>query len=431
MIKKREIFESNIGERYIKATHSSGLTVYILEKPQYNSSYAIFGTKYGSIDTRFSKNGGEMIDVPAGIAHYLEHKLFESEDGDAFARYAKTGAYANAFTSFDRTCYLFSCTDKFFDNLDILLDFVQHPYFTEETVQKEQGIIGQEIRMYDDSPGWRVMFNMLLNMYHIHPVRIDIAGTVESISHINADLLYKCYNTFYNPANMFICIVGNVDTEAVLKRIDGGIIEGETSVVTNGEFSESDGVISNYVEQELAVSMPMFCFGFKQIIKTPYRRLKSKVCLALLLELICGDASPLYARLVREGLINDNFETEYFTGRGFATVIFSGESSDPKRVAEEIKKEIARLRVEGIDKKLFSAVKCGMYGAAIRRFNSVSDIAMQFVDCAMEDYNLFEELRLLKSVTADDVYRRLDVFCDENAVLSVITPKKEDENNDL
>ncbi len=421
---KRETFESPIGESYVKATHSSGLTVYILEKPQYSSAYAIFGTKYGSIDTRFAKNGGNMIDVPEGIAHYLEHKLFESEEGDAFTRFAKTGAYANAYTSFDRTCYLFSCTSAFYDNLDILLDFVQHPYFTEETVRKEQGIIGQEIRMYDDSPAWRVLFNMLLNMYHCHPVRIDIAGTVESIAQINAELLYECYNTFYNPSNMFICIAGNVDTERVLRKIDSAIIDRGEVTIQSGEFSEPDGVISNYVEQQLAVSMPMFCLGFKQKIKTPYRRLKSKVCLTLLLELICGDASPLYARLIREGLINDEFDSEYFTGRGYAAVIFSGESSDPKRVAEEIKAEIERLRREGIDKKLFSAVKCGMYGAAIRRFNGVSNIASQLTECAMADYDLFEELKLLKTVTADDVYRRLDVFSEGNDVLSVILPKE-------
>ena len=160
-----------------------------MEKAGFNSSYAIFGTKYGSIDTTFSVNGEETT-VPEGIAHFLEHKLFESEDGDAFSKYAKTGAYANAFTSFDRTCNLFSCSDKFYDNLDILLSFVQSPYFTEETVKKEQGIIGQEIRMYDDSPGWRVMFNMLTAMYRNHPVRIDIAGTVESIAEIDYDLLY-------------------------------------------------------------------------------------------------------------------------------------------------------------------------------------------------------------------------------------------------
>ncbi len=419
---KKQTFEGFADESYVKAVFDCGLEVYIMEKPAYNSSYAIFGTKYGSIDTKFSKNGGETVSVPEGIAHYLEHKLFESEDGDAFSKYAKTGASANAFTSFDRTCYLFSCSDKFYENLDILLEFVQSPYFTEETVQKEQGIIGQEIRMYDDSPSWRVMFNMLMNMYHCHPVRIDIAGTVESIAEINADLLYKCYETFYNPANMFICIVGNIDTDKALKQIESKIINRVPVQITRGEFDEPQKIVNNYVEQKLAVSMPMFCLGYKQKIATPYRRLKSKVCVSLLLETICGDSSPLYAQLMNEGLINDEFDFEYFNGNGYAAVIFEGESKDPRRVSELIKKEIARLRIEGIDKKLFSAVKCSMYGDAVRKFNSIEGLAMRLTECAMFNYNLFDEVKLLKTVSYDDVLKRLDVFCDENAVLSVINP---------
>ena len=168
---EKRVFESELGESYTLATLHNGLKIYICEMPQFTSSYAVFGTKYGSIDTKFSKNGGEPINVPEGIAHFLEHKLFESEDGDAFTKYAKTGARANAFTSFDRTCYLFSCSDGFDENLDILLDFVQSPYFTEQTVKKEQGIIGQEIRMYDDSPAWRVLFNMLSAMYQKHRMK--------------------------------------------------------------------------------------------------------------------------------------------------------------------------------------------------------------------------------------------------------------------
>ena len=416
-------YESPIGESYIKAILPSGLKVYIMEKPRYTSAYAVFGTKYGSIDTVFSKNGGERISVPEGIAHFLEHKLFESEEGDAFTRYAQTGGYANAFTSFDRTCYLFSCSQRFYDNLEILLDFVQHPYFTEETVKKEQGIIGQEIRMYDDSPGWCVMFNMLRAMYSEHPVRIDIAGTVDSIKEIDAKLLYECYETFYNPANMFICIVGNVDTEKVLKQIEASILPKEPVLIERGEFCEPQGVKEHYVEQALEVAMPLFCYGYKQKITSPNRRLKSKVCAALLLELICGEASPLYAKLVREGLINDEFETEYFTGHGYAAVLFEGESSNPKRVAEEIQKEIERIRVEGIDKKLLSAVRSGMYGEAIRRFDNVEGVAMQLIECAMTDSDLFEELKLLRSVTAEDVYKRLDLFDKDSAVLSVITSK--------
>lgn len=420
---KKEVFESNIGESYIKAVHPSGLKIYIMEKPQYSSAFAIFGTKYGSVDTRFSKNGGETTDVPEGIAHFLEHKLFESEDGDAFTRYAATGASANAFTSFDRTCYLFSCSDRFYDNLAILLDFVQSPYFTEKTVAKEQGIIGQEIGMYEDSPAWRVMFNMLEKMYSNHPVRINIAGTVESIAKIDHNLLYRCYETFYNPANMFVCIAGNVDAEKVLKQIESGITEHEPVNIERGEFEEPQGVWENYVEQRLEVAIPMFCFGYKQKIDTPDRSLKTKVCMALLLEIICGDASPLYAKLIRNGLINDEFDSEYFNGHGFAAMIFEGESVNPELVADEIKAEIARLKENGIDKKLFSAIKCSMYGDAIRRFNNVEETTMQLVECAMCDYELFDELKLLKSVTADDVYKRLSLFDDENSVLSVIKEK--------
>ncbi len=427
---EKKFFESEIGESYTLATLDNGLKIYICEKPQYTSAYAVFGTKYGSIDTRFSKNGGETVSVPEGIAHFLEHKLFESEDGDAFTKYAKTGAMANAFTTFDRTCYLFSCSDNFEENLDILLEFVQSPYFTKETVQKEQGIIGQEIKMYDDSPSFRVLFNMLSSMYINHSVKIDIAGTVESIAQIDSDLLYKCYETFYNQSNMFICIAGNVDTRRVLKQIEASIKEsGEVNIVREG-FDEPEHILKSYVEQKLPVLTPLFCFGYKQKIKSPYRRLKSKVCVELLLEIICGEATPLYRRLMEEGLINDDFDYEYFTGRDYAAVIFSGESKDPKRVAEEIKKEIAYIREHGFDKKLFSAVKCALYGDAVRDFNSTEAIALSFTDCAIYDYDLFERLKLLKTVSYDDVLKRTDIFDDDLSVLSVISPL-EDTNDNL
>lgn len=418
---KREFFESDIGESYVKAVHESGLQIYILEKPRYNSAYALFGTKYGSIDTCFSVNGEELC-VPEGIAHFLEHKLFESEDGDAFSKYAKTGAYANAFTSFDRTCYLFSCSDKFYENLGILLDFVQSPYFTEATVKKEQGIIGQEIKMYDDSPAWRVMFNMLMAMYHNHPVRIDIAGTVESIAKIDYSLLYKCYKTFYNPSNMFICIAGNVDTDTVLRQIEGGIKKSNAVEIIRKTTEEPQTVLKSYVEQALPVAQPMFCLGFKEKVENPERSLKERVNTSLLLELIAGDTSPLYKKLVCEGLINDEFSFEYFTGYGYSAVIFEGESADPVRVANEIKAEIVRIKAEGIDKKLFSAVRSGMYGNAIRTFNSVEGIAMQMVDCAMFGSSLFDEIKALKSATVEDVLKRLSLLENENSVLSIIKP---------
>ena len=419
----RQTFESEIGESYVKAVLPNGLKIYLLEKPQYTSAYAIFGTKYGSIDTCFSVDG-KKICVPEGIAHFLEHKLFESEDGDAFTRYAETGGYANAFTSFDRTCYLFSCSDRFYDNLAILLDFVQSPYFTQETVSKEQGIIGQEIRMYDDSPAWRVMFNMLSCMYKNHPVKIDIAGTVDSIAQIDADLLYKCYNTFYHPSNMFICIAGNIDIDKTLKQIKDSIKESSPIEIERGEFDEPYEITESYTEQALEVAQPMFCFGYKEKIDAEERTVKEKIRTALLLEVIAGDSSPLYERLIKQGLINDEFSFEYFTGNGYAAVIFDGESSDPKAVAEEIKKEITAIKEKGIDKKLFSVVKRGLYGDAVRRFNNVEGIAMQLVDCAMNDSGLFDEIKYLKSATAENVYNRLLLLDNDNTVLSIINPKE-------
>ncbi len=418
----KEVFTHEIGESYVKCVLDCGLKVFILEKPLYNSAYAIFGTKYGSIDNVFSVNG-EKTEVPEGIAHFLEHKLFESEDGDAFTRYAKTGAYANAFTSFDKTCYIFNCTSRFDENLDILLDFVQSPYFTKATVEKEQGIIGQEIRMYDDSPAWRVMFNMLYAMYESHPVRIDIAGTTDSIAQIDDKLLYKCYETFYNPQNMFLCIAGNVNTEKILKTVEAAIKPKESIELERIMPTEPDKVLKPYVEQALEVAIPMFCFGYKENADTPLT-VKDKICTSVLLEMIAGDSSPLYKRLTNEGLINDEFSFEYFNGEGYSAVIFEGESKEPQRVAEEIKAEVNRLKEEGLNKKLFNAVRSGLYGNAIRGFNSVESITMGLVDCAMNDTNLFDDIKYLKKITVDDVYKRLSLLKDDCTVLSVIVPKE-------
>ena len=217
----REVKSERLGESYFEIDHPSGLKILVYPKKNYAATYAVFGTRYGSIDTEFRLNGEEKFTcVPEGIAHFLEHKLFESEDLDAFERYAKTGASANAYTSFDKTCYLFSCTGKFQESLEILLDFVTHPYFTEKTVQKEQGIIGQEIQMCRDEAGWEALFSLLRAMYKTHPVRIDIAGTVESIAEITPELLYKCYETFYNFSNMVLCVAGNVTPDEVLSVAD-------------------------------------------------------------------------------------------------------------------------------------------------------------------------------------------------------------------
>lgn len=420
---KTEFLNKQLGEKYIYAVHESGLKIYICPKPEYSSAYAMFGTKYGSIDTKFAVDGGGFTEVPEGIAHFLEHKLFESEDGDAFTRYAKTGASANAYTSFDRTCYLFSCSQNFEDSFEILLDFVQSPYFTKETVDKEQGIIGQEIRMYDDSPGWRVLFNMLEAMFQSHPVRIDIAGTVESIAKIDDKLLYDCYNAFYNLNNMFICVAGNVDPDKVLEQIEKGLKPVRPVTVERGRFEEQDGVNRNYVSQDFEVAVPLFCLGFKEKCTLPERSLKEIISSELLLDILVGPTSELYERLIDKGLINANFDTEYFTGHGYAVPMFSGESHHPEAVRDEILSEIEKLRTNGIDKAQLDCVRRAKYGRAVMQYNSVERIAGGLVESAMMSIGLFDDLEIIKNLTAEDIYERLDGLKPECAVLSVVQRK--------
>lgn len=422
---KKQVFSSRFGDSYVCFTHDSGLKIFVMEKPDFSSCYALYGTKYGSIDTSFSTDGGKtFVTVPEGIAHFLEHKLFESEDGDAFSRYAETGASANAYTSFDRTCYLFSCSEKFADNFDILLDFVQHPYFTAKTVEKEQGIIGQEIRMYDDSPAWRVLFNMLEAMYYEHPVRIDIAGTTDSIAEITDKLLYECYDTFYNPANMFISVAGNVNADEIALQVEKNLLKKEPVKVIRGSVNEPDSVKQNYTEQCLEVAVPQFCLGFKESVTVPEKTARERIAMGVTLEVLAGDCSPLYKELTDSELINDEFETEYFTGNGYACVMFSGESDAPKRVKEKITAEIDRLIKKGIDGELLSTVKRALYGDILRRFNSCESIASQMAECAMFGFSLFDEQELISGITDKDVLDCLSKLKEEKSVLSVILPKK-------
>ncbi len=422
---KKTVFKDPVLGEYSLTLLANGLSVYIMEKPSFSSSYAVFGTKYGSIDTTFGINGGKEITVPAGIAHFLEHKLFESEEGDTFARFAETGAYCNAFTSFDRTCYLFSCTKNFEANLDILLDFVQSPYFTAETVAKEQGIIGQEIKMYEDNPGWRVLFGMLDKMYSEHPVKVDIAGTVESIAQITDKLLYDCYNAFYDPSNMYICIAGNVDTDKVLAQIEEGMKPKKSVILSKPQINEPPTVSAHYVEQSLEVAKPLFCLGYKENLKEA-PTVKERVVAGLMLEVLCGDCSELYRRLVDSALIGDEFSSEYFQGRGYSVILFEGESDHPEKVAEEIKQEISRLIAEGIDGRLLNAVKKSAYGDAIKRFDSTEGIVMDMIDCAVSGGNLFDTAEILKDITEDDIIRRLSTLKAELSVLSVINPKRKE-----
>ena len=393
-------------ESCIKAIHSSGLQVFISEKPDFNVNYAVFGTHYGSVDTEFALGDEPMQTVPEGIAHFLEHKLFEGEDGDAFEKYAVTGASANAYTSFDRTCYLFSCSERFYENLDILLGFVSSPYFTPETVNKEQGIIGQEIRMYEDVPGWRVLFNLLRIMYHNHPVKVEIAGTVESIAQITDKTLYDCYRTFYNPSNMFLCLCGNFDTERVLKTVEEKIKPALVPEIHRSEFSEPCTLVKSYCEQKMPVAQPLFVVGIKDNILKLNRTQKDIIASELLLEVTAGKLSPLYNRLLNDGLINNKFGSEFFCGHGYAALLFEGESKQPETVRDAILSEIKAIAENGVDPLLFEDARRDFYGNEIRSFNDTEETVDGFIDCAMNGFAPFEAIEVLKSITADDITER-------------------------
>lgn len=417
----KEIKNELLQDSYYEIDHKSGLKIFVYPKKNYSSAYAVFGTKYGSIDTCFRVGDGEYTAVPEGIAHFLEHKLFESEELDAFARYAKTGASANAYTSFDKTCYLFSCSDNFEDSLEILLDFVSNPYFTAETVQKEQGIIGQEIKMCNDDPGWESLFALLRAMYHNHPVKIDIAGTVDSISHITADLLYSCYNTFYDLSNMALAVAGNITVEQVLAVTDKMLKKCESKKIERHFEPEPETVVEDKVIRCLSVAMPIFTIGFKENIKTPCRTLKESMESAILLDIIAGRTSSLYEELLNEGLINTTFETEFFEGYGYSAHIFTGESDDCDKVRERINEEILRVQRDGVDREAFERIKKKHYGGYIMNFNDVDSLANSLVGDYFNGDGLFDRLAVIESITAEDIDNRLRTAINiENSAMSVI-----------
>ena len=363
------------------AVLESGLTVLVRPMPGYSSTYAIYGTRFGSIDLDFEVDG-KTVHLPAGTAHFLEHKMFESEEGDAFARFAKTGASANAYTSFDKTCYLFSATDKVDENLDILLSMVNEPYFTEATIQKEQGIIGQEIKMYDDSPDWRVMTAIFGCLYQNHPIRHDIAGTVESIASITPDMLYDSCRAFYNPGNMVLAVAGNVTMEQVLAACERAKLPARPGSVRRIETDEP-----------AAIARP----------EAPVRGVKFEVICDMLTEVICGGMTPLYRTLYDQNLVNPGFDGEFLALDGLCCFMFTGETDQPEKVRDMLLAEIERLRTEGVDEELFTLCKNQLYGEMVQDLESTESAASLLAGSFLRGCRPGEDLEALASVTRQDL----------------------------
>jgi predicted Zn-dependent peptidase len=418
-------------EEYTLFSHPSGLKIYVFPK-KLTTTYAVMGVGYGSIYNRFSPDGsGEMITVPDGIAHFLEHKLFTNEDGsDSFERFAEYGADANAYTSFNKTAYLFSCTDNCAQALGELIDFVTHPYFTDESVASEIGIIAEEIKMYDDSPSDRCFYGMLEGMYEHHSIRRNICGSVGSISKITKETLYDCYNAFYNLGNMALIVCGDVDPDDILSIANAHLPLTSPEFLTvadNENNSESDKVFLPYVEQRMQVAKPIFNIGIKDVSipSDPDERLKKDAAMAILDEMIFSRAGKLYNDLFERDIISPHFSYGYSINKSVAYNSIAGEADDPKLVLKEIMLYIDRLRQEGLSEEDFLRGKRVMYSEFVKSFDSTDNIANNLLAFFCEDGELLSYAEIIESVTFEDVCELFeDSFYPERITLSVVKPLK-------
>lgn len=412
---------------------SNGLDVYILPKKGFNKTYATFTTKYGSVDNHFVPLGkDEFVKVPDGIAHFLEHKLFEKEDGDVFQQFSRQGASANAFTSFTRTAYLFSSTSDVELNLETLMDFVQEPYFTEKTVEKEKGIIGQEITMYDDNPDWRLYFGLIENLYKNHPVKIDIAGTVESISHITKDMLYECYNTFYHPSNMLLFVVGPVDVEQIMKQIKDNQAkkpfkdQPEVKRQFEQEIPEANEA-KKVLEMNVQTSKCLLGIKALHVEQSGEEMLKNELSTNILLDMLFGKSTANYDKLYNEGLIDDTFSYDYTQEKGFGFAMIGGDTSDPEKLVETLKGMLFEGKEQGLTEESLERTKKKKIGGFLRAVNSPEFIANQFTRYAFNEMDLFDVVPMLEKITIDDVKKVAQEFISEErfSVCQVIPKKKE------
>lgn len=419
-----------LGEHLYSHRSNNGLMTFVLPKKNFNKVFAMYSTRYGSIDSEFIVPGtGEHLKVPEGIAHFLEHKMFEMEYGNVFDKFAELGASSNAFTNYTNTTYLFSATSFFEQNLNLLLEFVETPYFTRESVEKEKGIITQELRMYEDEPEWQVLLNLLRCLYHNHPVRIDIGGTVESIQKIDVDTLYKCYNTFYHPSNMILFVTGCIEPEEVFSLVEKQENKKHMGAQPPIEriYPEEPGFINTAASTvRLDVSEPMFLMGFKDtdVGYDGYELLKKELSIGILMEVLFGKSSEMYERLYEEGLIDDRFSFSYECQKDYGFCTIGGETRDPERLHKEILESISKNKDRGISKEDFTRVKKKFLGDFIQGFNSVEFIATSFVSYYHKNIDIFDYMKALEDIKFEDVVGRLYSFFDfSRHAASTVMPK--------
>lgn len=416
-------------ETVYHAVLPNGLHIYVLPKEAYGKQFALFAVRYGGMDLRYMGNDACWVDTPAGVAHFLEHKMFDTPDGSALRILAANGAAENAFTSPSMTAYYFESTHGFEANLRTLLSFVSVPYFTEEGVSKERGIIGQEIGMSEDEPDTEAYYQLLRCVYARHPIRVPVLGCAESISQITAETLYQCHDAFYRPGNMVLCVAGNVDPAVVEKIAREVLPEAESAAVeTDIGEPETFDVVCAYAECKMAVSVPLFEVGFKGTPPEKGKILRQRLVAELACDVLFGPSAPLYSRLYEDGLINNSFDGLYDFVPGCAYLTVGGESRDPAKVREELLKEAARLVREGVDTALWERLKRAAYGSMVRRLNSLEDTCIELADAHFDGEAYLNFPELFQSIEWADVKSLLETWCvPERSALSVVWPLDDEE----
>ncbi|GMA53300.1 peptidase M16 [Alicyclobacillus contaminans] len=401
---------SNLNEKLYTQTLDNGLKVFLLPKREFHKTYGLFSTNYGSIDNEFSVQEEEPQKVPDGIAHFLEHKMFEKKEGDTFQEFGRLGASANAFTSFTKTSYLFSATDNIKENLLTLLNFVQAPYFTPETVEKEKGIIAQEIQMYQDDPDWRLFFGLLQNLYPKHPLHIDIAGTVESIDQITVEDLYKSYQTFYHPSNMILFVIGNIDVQETMSWIEDNQESKSfpSSPTIHRYFPEetTDDIVS-FSSDIMPVTRPKAILGVKgfedNLPQGNKEQLRFRTAINLLLQLLLGNTSKNYLDLYQKGVIDDSFDFEFLFDRSFYLADFSSDTEQPEAFFNEIEQILLNFAEEKeVNEANLTRLKKKMLGKYFQSLNSLEYIANQFTQELFGELTLFDLPEIIDSIQLHD-----------------------------
>lgn len=420
----QKCYYPELSETVFEETLPNGLTVAVVPRPGFSRKIAYFATDYGAIHTKFTLDG-EVLEAPAGVAHYLEHKLFDLPGRDVTAEFASLGASPNAFTSYDMTAYYFSCTDNFEKSLALLLEFVSTPYFTDESVEKEQGIIGQEIGMNEDNPDTRVFENLMEAMYENHPIRVPILGTKQTIAQITPQVLYQCHKAFYRPSNMLLCVVGDVDPEEV-SRIAKAQLPGELEKPVQREqvWQEEMFTATKSVCANMEVAMPMFQLGFKcEPPELGETAVLQEAVGDLAAEALFGESSPLYLKLYEQGLIDTSFGGGFETVDNMAMLTCSGDSEDPEAVRDAILAQAKILAEEGVSREAFLRMKRSAMGRRIRDLDSFDTTAFRVCAYHFSGFDYFRFPSVYRTVKAEQIQEFIKrVVTEDRCSLSVVYP---------